>query len=309
MKKWLRKCGFLRRAYVGAREKLIRRLSPVAPVLVSRIRYWQCSGRRLNLKDPQEFNEKVMWLKLNTYYKNPLIIQCADKVRVRRYVEKCGCKEILIDCLGVYENTKQIPWDTLPQQFVLKCNHGAGYNIICPDKDMLDKKETIRQLDRWLKEDYSLDYAEMQYHYIRPKIICEKYLQPAEGVLPDDYKVYCFHGRAECIMHCHGRGEQITFCFYDRDWNLLKWNKSAPKDGKGTAERPSCLEDLLMYAEKLSAGIPFVRMDFYVLDDRVYFGEMTFTPSGCMAMGYTKEGNRELSRRIHLPMEKAEGRA
>lgn len=280
----------------------IRCLSRVSPVAVSKIRYWQGSGKKLNLKNPQEFNEKLMWLKLNTYYKNPMVIQCADKVRVREYIETCGCKEILIECLGVYDRVEEIPWDNLPKEFVLKCNHGAGYNIVCTDKQKFKIEEQKEKLRRWLKEDYSLTYAEMQYHYIKPRIICEKYLKPKSGILPDDYKVYCFNGKAECIMLCKERANgHSRFYFFDRDWKCLSWNKSWTKGWGDEIERPSCLDALLKYAEKLSANIPFVRMDFYVIDGKVYFGEMTFTPCGCLDWGYSEEGNRELSKRLRIP--------
>lgn len=293
--------GKLRKKGRAVFEKGIKWLTPISPTLVSRIRYRQGCKRRLNLKNPQEFNEKMMWLKLNTYYKNPLVIQCADKVRVRDYIRERGCEEILIDCIGVYDRAEEIPWEQLPGQFVLKCNHGAGYNIICTDKNRADLRSYEKKLSDWLKEDYSLTYAEMQYHYIKPKIICEKYLRPVSGVLPEDYKVYCFDGKAVCVMLCSARETgQSRFYFFDRDWKPLDWGSRRLTEEVYKIERPACLDALFSYAEKLSEGFPFVRMDLYVMDNKVYFGEMTFTPSGCLAFGYTEEGNRELSRRLKL---------
>lgn len=296
-----RRNNILYRAIVFMGEKVICCLTCFSPKLVSKIRYRRAFGKKLDLKEPKEFNEKLMWLKLNDYSKNPLVIQCADKVRVREYVEQCGCGEILTECLGVYESTEEIPWKALPQQFVLKCNHGAGYNIVCDDKNKLDVRKEREKLKKWLKQDYSLLYAEMQYHYIKPLIICEKYLQPASGFLPDDYKVYCFHGKAKCVMVCREReSEQCKYYMMDRDWNFLDWIPSASREEAKGIERPLCLKELLSYAERLSKGFPFVRMDFYVLDNRIYFGEMTFTPCGCVDNDYTETGNLELSKMLKI---------
>lgn len=301
MKKWIKKHRHLYEALMAFKNWIISYLTYVSPMLVSKIRYRESLRRKLDLKNPQEFNEKLMWLKLNKYDRNPLVIQCADKVRVRKYVEYCGCKEILIECLGIYKNVEEILWDELPRQFVLKCNHGAGYNIICEDKNKLNQREAKKKLSKWLKQDYSRFCAEMQYHYIKPLIICERYLKPVDGFLPDDYKVYCFQGRAECIMVCKERETGTNkYYFFDREWNWLKWNVGVLEGAGNNIERPECLEQLLLYAEKLSKEFPFVRVDFYVLNERIYFGEMTFTPCGCADSGYTKLGNQELSRRLKL---------
>ena len=301
MREALRKNKFIYNTYMCIKENFLCLLSLFSPAAVSRIRYRQIIGKRLDLEHPKEFNEKLMWLKLNVYNKNPLVAQCADKVRVRDYVRSLGCEEILVDKIGVYEKTEMIPWEKLPRQFVLKCNHGAGYNIICTDKQELDVPETCRKLNRWLKTDYSLKYAEVQYHKIKPLILCEKFIQPEHGNVPDDYKVYCFDGKAECIMVCQERDRgDCKFYFFDRDWNWLKWNISSEKLLSADCKKPECLDKLLFYAEKLSKGFPFVRMDFYVAESRVYFGEMTFTPCACLDQAYTELGNRELSRRLRV---------
>ncbi len=297
----MKKEGFLYRMFNAVWVDGVSYLSCFSPTLVSKIRYRQNFGKKLNLKNPRGFNEKLMWLKLNTYNKNPLVVQCADKVRVRDYIKKRGCEEILVDCLGVYEKPEDIPWHTLPQKFVLKCNHGAGYNIICTDKDKLDSVAETKRLSGWLKEKYWRTHAEIQYRYITPRIICETYLQPESGRVPDDYKVFCFDGKAEYIMLCRGRGsEREKFYFVDKNWNFLPWEINSVGDDTSGIKRPSCLKELFAYAEKLSAGFPFVRIDFYVLGDRIYFGEMTFTPCGCLDPYYTEEGYKVLSRRLKL---------
>lgn len=301
MKEKLKRIKILYSSYIFLKDHVLCFISHFSPVLVSKIRYRQIVGKKLDLKHPKEFNEKLMWLKLHTYYKNPLIVQCADKVRVREYVRDCGCQEILTDIIGVYDKPEKIPWDTLPDKFVLKCNHGSGYNIVCSDKQKLDLQKTVKQLRKWLRTDYSLSYAEVQYHDIKPLILCEKFLEPEHGDVPDDYKVYCLNGKAECIMVCQGRDSgSCRFYFFDREWNWLKWSIGTEKMQSVNCRKPECLEKLLYYAEKLSKGFPFVRMDFYIIGTQIFFGEMTFTPCACLDTDYTELGNRELSKRLQI---------
>ena len=305
MKQWIKEHFVLYRYYSQLKEYLMGRLSLISPTAVSRIRYKNNFGRPLDLKNPKEFNEKLQWLKLNDYQNNPLVIQCADKIRVREYVEKCGCGELLIECLGIYEDVDSIPWDELPEQFVLKCNHGAGYNIVCPDKSQLNIEEAKKQLKLWLKDDYALTYAEMHYHKIKRKIICEKYIQPENGFVPDDYKIYCFHGEAYCLMLCKERdGDNCKYYFFDKEWNFHPWDRSTCGEKNVSIEPPKQLSKMFTYAEKLAGDFPFVRIDLYVMDDKIYFGEMTFTPCGCLDMDLMPEGNEIFSEKIKITEER-----
>lgn len=300
MKQWVKEHVVFYRYYAQLKEYLTARLSLVSPGLVSRIRYKNNFGRALNLEDPEEFNEKLQWLKLKRYQNDPQVIQCADKVRVREYIEQCGCGEMLIECLGIYETPEEIPWEQLPDKFVLKCNHGAGYNIVCTDKKSLDIEKAKKQLGQWMKDDYGLTYAEMHYHKIVPKIICEAYIQPENGILPDDYKVYCFDGEAFCTMLCKEREqeEHCKYYFFDKEWNFKPWDRSTADLKNVSIEKPKQFEKMLAYAEKISKGFPFVRVDLYVLEEKIYFGEMTFTPCGCLDRDLTPEGNAVLSKKI-----------
>ena len=300
MKQWIKEHVIVYKYYAAFKEYLMGRLSLISPTIVSKIRYKNNFGRALNLENPTEFNEKLQWLKLKRYQNDPLVIQCADKVRVREYVEQCGCGEMLIECLGVYEDPECIPWEQLPEQFVLKCNHGAGYNIVCNDKSSLDIEAAKKQLKEWLKDDYSLTYAEMHYHQIKRKIICEKYIQPEDGILPDDYKVYCFNGEAFCTMLCKEREqeENCKYYFFDKECNFKPWDSSTADLKDVRIEKPKQFEKMIAYAEKISKAFPFVRVDLYVMEDRIYFGEMTFTPCGCLDRDLTPEGNAVLSEKI-----------
>lgn len=176
IKEIAKKSKIIRNVYYKIVEWKYNIATLISPKLNTKMRYKKVFGKRLDLENPKTFNEKIMWLKLNCYIKDPLVIKCADKYRVREYVEECGYKDILIDLIGVYDNAKDIPWEDLPNQFVLKWNYGAGMNIICTDKAEMDKNEVIRQMEKWRKNKIWLPYAELQYKYTPPKIVCETIL-------------------------------------------------------------------------------------------------------------------------------------
>lgn len=152
----------------------------ISPELNTKLRYKSAFHKRLDLKNPRTLNDKILWLKLKYNNTNPLIVQCADKVAVRDYVKQCGCEEILIDLIGIYDSAEDIPWEELPNQFVLKWNFGAGMNIVCTDKSQMDKQTVINQMKKWGKCKYWLPHSEMQYKYMPKKIICEKLLSMEE---------------------------------------------------------------------------------------------------------------------------------
>ncbi len=261
-----------------------RFLTRISPKLNTRVIFFFKFKKRINLKDPKMLDEKIQWLKFHDYYKNPLVTQCADKYAVREYVEQCGCGEILNRLYGVYDSVEDIPWDSLPNQFVLKWNFGCGQNLIVFDKVNLDIEGAKRKLNDWYKEKdlFYLTYSEIQYQGIPPKLVCEKLIETEDGGLPVDYKFYCFNGRADCVLVCSGRdenGEGASYFFFDKGWNLKRYNKAgkiAPADF--TLPRPEGIERLFEYAEKLTKPFPFVRADFYLEKGKAIFGELTFTP-------------------------------
>lgn len=276
-------------------------LSPISPILTSRILYWRKFKRPLNLKTPETLNEKIMWLKLNTYAHNPLVTQCADKWRVRKYVKDAGWGKTLNQIYGVWDCANHIPWDALPESFVIKCNHGCGYNLICPDKKSLDIRASMLRIEKWMNTDFWRCYAEMQYQKIPKRILCEKYLGDGEH-LPRDYKVYCFHGRPLYILVCDGRELQCTqFYFFDSNWNFCPITRDGlvvPADY--TMEKPVCLNEMLACAARLSEPFPFVRADFYEVDGKLIFGELTFTPSGALDTGRLPETDMMFGQLLRL---------
>ena len=292
---------FLYRKYQELETYLLHKLSFVSPVLVSKILYRKSFKRKLNLTEPKYFNEKLMWLKLKRYAQNPLVRQCADKYAVREYIKECGLKHILNDLIGVWDRPEDIPWENLPNRFVIKCNHGAGYNLVCKDKEKFNIAEASKKLKNWLKEEYWINYAEVQYRGIPKKIICEKYLEGKNDALPVDYKIYCFNGKPLYIGNFIERNMEEKFIlrgYFDLDWNpspVFRYEMDAKK-----FECPKCLAEMLSYAEILSKPFPFVRVDFYEVNGKVYFGELTFTPTGCIATYYTDEAYLQLGEVLNV---------
>ncbi|WP_311749502.1 ATP-grasp fold amidoligase family protein [Proteus terrae] len=263
------------------RKKILRSLCICYPTLVTNLLYYRRFGKKLNLKNPTTFNEKLQWLKLNTYKNNPLVTQCADKYKARDYIKKLHCEDILNDIYYAWDSPSEIDWDNLPNKFVLKCNHGAGYNIVCRNKKKLNKDETLAILTQWMKEDYWKNSVELCYKDIPKKIICEKFIETKNKALPLDYKVFCFHGKAEFVMICTEReSKKPKFFFMDKNWNLLPYGLDYNNIiDTSVLEKPIGYEKLFFYAEKLSKQFPFVRADFYLNDNVILFGELTFTPA------------------------------
>ena len=259
-------------------------LSYVSPKLNTQLLFLKKFGRLPELREPRTLNEKLLKLKLERYGSDEEVRRCADKYRVRDFVIGRGCGEALVPLIAVYDRAEDIEWDRLPSSFAMKWNFGCGYNIICPDKSALDIDDARRRLRRWGREDFWAYYSELQYRDMPKKIIVEKYLGTPDGEFPQDYKFYCFHGKAYCVMVCTGRREGWPkFYFFDRDFKLLPINRDsrgAPPSFK--LPKPKGLERAFALADTLSAGFPFVRVDLYIQDGRVWFGEMTFTPAAAL---------------------------
>lgn len=275
----LKKIPIVKKIYHFLRNGAYTITTIISPKLNTVIHYYEIFGKVPDLNNPKTFNEKLLWLKLNDYIKNPLVIQCCDKVAVREYVKRNGYEQILNEVIGVYESPIDIPWNDLPKQFVLKWNFGAGMNIICKNKAEMCQTDVLGQLETWGKCKYWLSHSEMQYKYVEKKIICEKFL--VDETLNDlpDYKVYCFHGEPQAIFVMQGRGEKIQTEFFDVQWNSLE-NSNKYETPEISTSRPICLDEMLCISRRLAKPFPFVRCDFYIVNGRLYFGELTFTPAG-----------------------------
>ncbi len=282
-------------------DKVLCLITIISPTLNTKILFKRRFGIKINLKNPKTFNEKISWMKLYEYPNKKIYSECADKVLVRDYVRKLGLEEILIPQIGIYNTAKDINFSELPNSFVLKWNFGWGYNIICKSKEDLDINKTINKLNKWEKSKFYLKSSEMHYKNIDKKIICEKYIGNGKS-LPDDYKIYCFNGKAEYVMVCSEReSEHTKFCFFDRDWNLCRINKQSLRFPKNyTITKPKNMDKMFKYADLLSKEFKFVRVDLYNVDGKIYFGELTFTPSSGLDLGYTKKGDILLGSKINI---------
>lgn len=231
----------------------------------------------LNLKNPATFNEKTIWLKINQRYVNAHII--ADKVLVKDFVKQKIGEKYLIPNITVFDNASQIEIDKLPSSFVLKANHGSGWNVICAEKKKCDHIDIISKLNKWLNTNYYDISKEYQYRDIVPKIICETYLENSKENPLVDYKIFCFSGKPMFIQVDHDRFTNHTRNFYDVKWNLMPFTNLYPL-GKKQLSRPKGLDEALFIAEKLSSDFKFVRIDLYFHKKMVYFGEITFHHEG-----------------------------
>jgi hypothetical protein len=265
-----------------------------------RYRYLKEAHKWFDPKNPRTLDEKLLWL--NIYWRHPLKARCADKYAVRSYVEEHGLGHLLKELLGMYVNSREIDFSRLPDRFVLKCTHGCGFNVFCTDKSKLDVEETRQKLDAWMKLDISKLGGEMHYARIKPRIICEAYLGDQSGKLPVDYKVYCFHGKVHCTLVCTERQTRTTkFDFYDREWkNKLRYSKSSLRANR-SFPKPEAYKEIIEAAERLSKPFPFVRIDFFIVNGKAVFGEMTFTPNGCIDTGVTDLGQEVMGNLLKLP--------
>ncbi len=279
-------------------------LTKISPKLNTKVIYFFKFKKRLNLKNPQTLDEKIQYLKFHDYYKNPLVTQCADKYAVRDYVKQCGCEEILNELYYAWDSVEEVEWDKLPNQFVIKWNFGCGQNLICYDKSKLDIEDTKRKLKEWykLRDTFYLTYSEMQYKGIPPKLICEKLIETEDGGLPVDYKLYCFHGRPDCVMTCVDRASgHASYYFLDEDWKLKRINKKGKNAPEGfSIPKPQNADLLFEYARKLSKSFPFVRADFYLEKGKITFGELTFTPGGGFDTNRLPETQLMFGNMLHL---------
>lgn len=264
--------------------------------------FYEHTGEALDLDNPQTYNEKIQWMKLNDT--TPLKTLLADKYAVRGWVKEKIGEQYLIPLLGAWDKFDDIDFNALPKKFALKCNHGSGYNVIVTDKSKLDLGLLRRRINTWMSEDYAFKSGfELQYSAIPRKIVAEKYIENNDRDL-FDYKFWCFDGKVKYIQflserYTNANGAQMAF--YDRGWNKLNFIVAHTLDDK-TIKKPDNLESMIELAEKLSSGFNYVRVDFYDVNNKIYFGEMTFTPDSGQGKWEPEEMNLTIGRMIKLPI-------
>ena len=243
----------------------------------------------LNLENPKTYTEKIQWIKL--YDIDYLKTNLTDKYLVREWVKKKIGDKYLIPLLGVWDQFNDIDFNKLPNQFVLKCNHGSGMNLIVLDKNKFNISEAKKKVDFWMQINYAFyNGLELQYKNIKRKIIAEEYIENNYNNL-NDYKIWCFDGKIEIIMVISDRNKEKKYVFYDKNWNLLPFYYSDYKEK--LIDKPNNLNELLNISEILSKNFKHVRTDFYILNNgTIKFGEMTFTPNSGI-VNFSKEKYNE----------------
>lgn len=236
-------------------------------------------GKPLDLDSPQTFNEKLQWLKL--YDRDSKYTVMVDKYLARDYVAKTIGEEYLIPLVGVWDDPDDIDFDALPNRFVFKCNHNSGTGMyICKDKSRMDVNRVKSDLRKGMKQDYYIYGREWPYKDVPRKIIAEKYMEDEETGDLRDYKFFCFNGEVKCFKVDFDRFSCHRANYYDVSGNLLHFGEIVcPPDYERDIKIPASLSRMISLAEKLSCGQPFLRVDFYDVNGKIYFGEMTFFPA------------------------------
>ena len=258
--------------------------------------------RELNLNDPKTFNEKLQWLKL--YNRKPEYTVMVDKYNVRKYVADTIGEQYLIPLLGVWDDPEDIDFDALPEQFVLKCNHNSGLGMcICKDKSKLDIPKVKRDLKKGLEQDYFLTRREWPYKDVPRRIIAEKYMSDGFTEELNDYKLMCFNSKVKSTFVCSNRFSKdgLNVTFYDTDWNRMPFERFTHPAIKTEIAKPKSYDEMVALAERLAQDIPFVHVDFYEINGRLYFGELTFFQASGFEKFNPESWDKTLGDLIKLP--------
>lgn len=277
------------------------------PVMLAKLRFRKMFGRTLDLKNPKDINEKILWLSL--YSDISEWTRLADKYAVREYVKGAGLGRYLVPLYGKWDKAEDIDWESLPDSFVMKTNNGSGTVLIVNNKNSLEKEQTTKLLDNWLKTDIAASTTEFQYADIKPCIIAEELLDFTKDANKSssaiDYKIWCFNGEPHYIWACKNRvvGQHTEVALFDLEWNYLPeksiFNEHYREQEK-LVTKPKNLDEMIKVAKTLSKPFPVVRVDLYNINGRIYFGEMTFTSLGGTMDFYTPECLLEMGSMIDI---------
>ncbi|MDP4142957.1 MAG: ATP-grasp fold amidoligase family protein [Bacillota bacterium] len=265
--------------------------------MIIRIEFFRHFRRLPNLSNPLKLYEKIQCFKFNDDMEH--YSQYVDKYEVRKFVKETISEKYLNNLLGLYDKVEDINFDTLPNRFVLKCTHGSGYNIICSDKEKLDIDGAKKQLKYWLNEDFYKISREPQYKLVKPRIVCEEYLDDKNNSLVD-YKFFCFKGKPAFIQVDIDKYTKQKKNFYNTNWQLLNmkscFKNHLYENAAVEVPRPENLDEMVLLAQKLSNKFKFVRVDFYSVNNQTVFGELTFTPASGFEPFFPDSVNYELGK-------------
>ena len=281
------------------RDSFISRLIP--DKLYLSILYRNSFGYFMDFKNPKTFNEKLQWLKL--YDRKEIYSKMVDKYEVKKYISDIIGEEYIIPTIGVYDKFDDIDFDTLPNQFVIKCTHDSGGIVICKDKKEFDIIKAKTKINKCLKHNFYYQYREWPYKNVQPRIIIEKYVEDKEKKALDDYKFFCFNGEPKVMFIATERQNEnndTCFDFFDMDFNHLNIRNGHP-NAVNPPSMPKNFKKMKELAKTLSKGMPHVRIDFYEINGKVYFGEITFFHWGGFVKFVPQEWDEKLGDLLELP--------
>lgn len=299
------KSELLKSLYAQLNTAKISLLKPLNDDIVAKINYKENTGKTLNLDNPVYFNEKLWWLKIN--YRNPLMTQCSDKVKVRDYIKEIGLEHILTDIQGVYDSAEDVPFENLKGKYFIKCNHVSGTNAIFDSEhsEQFDKQKFITEFNKALDNNYYYQSREWNYKHIKPKILVENFIEAESELL--DYRFFCFHGRVKLIFvdidtaADSGRhNPKAKRNIYDREFNPQNFTVGRPNFDTGLVSKPHNLDQMLKVAEKIAEPFIFCRVDLYSNNGEIKFGEMTFYPGGATQQFSSEEADLMVSSWLNI---------
>ena len=257
---------------------------------------------KLDLSNPKAFNAKLQWIKL--FDRNPEYTMMVDKALAKEYVANKLSEEYIVPTYGVWDSFDEIDFDNLPNKFVLKCTHDSGGLVICRDKSALDMEEARKKIEHCLTQEYFYNNREWPYKDVKPRILAEEYLDMPDGII--DYKFYCFNGEPKYLYISQGLEDHSTarISFLTMDFERAPFNRSDYKPFENIPQKPVNFEKMKEIARELSKNIPFVRVDLYEVDKKIYFSELTFTPCAGHMPFSPKEYDYKLGEELVLPIEK-----
>lgn len=273
-------------------KKISRLVSAFSPKLHFYMAYYHHRHRWPNLIEPKDLSE--LWIRrlldggINHYY------TLADKYLVREYVRRCGCEDMLPGLIGCYSKGNELDFEMLPQKFALKANWGAGMNLICTDKSKYSEAKLRNMIDSWLAGP-KYAFSERHYNLIDRKVVCEEFIDDGTGGFPIDYKFICLKGEVKAILVCNDRDSgHADYIPYDINWNPLYDYCIAKHDSSELVNKPNNLSEMIASAKKLASSIDMVRVDLYSNGTKIWFGEMTLTPDGCIFRRWTQRAIDEM---------------
>ena len=289
---------------MGAKKLLygiLKKMKFLPPEIYMPIYYEYYLGKKLDLKNPVEFNQKIQWLK--TYYHPDILTKLVDKYAVREYVKEKVGEQYLNDLIAVYDKASKVNFDELPNQFVIKGVHGFHFNLIVKDKTKLNRNKARFLMNKWMhKNQYYRGGLEWAYKNVPPRLIAEKYLEEMDKDVILDYKFFCFNGEPKFLQIDVERGINDQRAFYDLEWNKLEFYNKENRLYEGEMTQPENFEEMIWVARTLADKFPFVRVDLYSIKNKTIFGEMTFYPADGRKDFHPAHYNKILGDMIKLPI-------